>query len=437
MSRDISPFNQPADPAARSLPNGWSLWTLAQLGADEKEGINPQEFPEEEFEYYSIPAYQDGQKPVVEFGGRILSQKNVVSGGSVLFGKLNPRVEKVWLVNSSASTLRKIASTEFIPIVPDASRFDARFIYFLCWSRHVMPVAKGLVSGSTPSRQRVDPSAFRQIAVPVPTTLAEQRAIAAVLGKLQAVIAAQQAIIDRTAELKAALLAKLFTEGTRGEALKETAIGLIPESWVLRPCGEVCDQISVGIVIRPAQYYQRDGVPCFRSANIRADKLDESNLVFISEESNAKLSKSILKAGDVLIVRTGYPGTSCVVPTKYAGANCIDIIFARCKTSMNSHFLSRFLNSQMGKRQVIVGNNSAQQHFNVGAVKSLMVPVPLPDEQADIVSMLEVIDSRIDAAQSGQRVYEELFAAMLDELMTGRIRVHDMDLTDLGVSADA
>ena len=310
--------------------------------------------------------------------------------------------------------------------VEDRQRVLPQFVLYSLLRFHLNGGTETLQRRTTGIRN-LEFSDYLKTCCPCPP-LAEQRAIAGMLGKIRAAVAAQQAIIDRTAELKAALMAKLFTEGTRGEPLKETEIGTIPKSWDVRPCEEVCERISVGIVVRPAQYYEPDGVTCFRSANIRADMLDESNCVYISEESNAKLRKSILKTGDVLIVRTGYPGTSCVVPEKYAGANCIDLVFARCKSAMNSHFLSRFINSPMGKRQVITGNNSAQQHFNVGAVKALLAPVPSLAEQADIVSKLEVIDSRANLAQFTKTLYDELFAAMLDELMTGRIRVNGLDL---------
>ena len=71
---------------------------------------------------------------------------------------------QVWRVHTS-NGLRQIGSTEWLPIVPNGG-IDPGFLYFLCWSEQVMHVAKGQVSGSTPSRQRVDPAAFYRIFVP-------------------------------------------------------------------------------------------------------------------------------------------------------------------------------------------------------------------------------------------------------------------------------
>ena len=61
--------------------------------------------------------------------------------------------------------------------------------------------------------------------------LDEQRQIAQVLSAVQRAIERQERLIALTAELKKALMHKLFTEGTRGEPLKQTEIGPVPESW--------------------------------------------------------------------------------------------------------------------------------------------------------------------------------------------------------------
>lgn len=99
---------------------------------------------------------------------------------------------------------------------------------------------------------------------------------------------------------------------------KRTEVGVIPEDWKTLPCSELSERIMVGIVIRPTQYYVPHGVPAFRSANIREDGITNADLVFISEASNALLAKSQTRTGDILTVRTGYPGTSAVVRPAHA-----------------------------------------------------------------------------------------------------------------------
>src|SRR5205823_5474104 len=100
---------------------------LGSISEHAHKTINPGNSPEELFEYYSIPAFQEYSAPVLERGEKILSNKLLVDSGTVLFGKLNPRVLKVWLVRSESS-YRKIASTEFLPVCP-GKLADAEFVY--------------------------------------------------------------------------------------------------------------------------------------------------------------------------------------------------------------------------------------------------------------------------------------------------------------------
>lgn len=170
----------------------------------------------------------------------------------------------------------------------------------------------------------------------------------------------------------------------------------IPEEWKLKKAKDVCTEISVGIVVQPAKLYSNIGVPCLRSFNIKEDHIFEKDIVLISDESNEANSKSKLKKGDVLIVRTGYPGTACVVPLKFEGGNCIDLVIARPKKELSSYFLSKFINSSFGKDQVLrTQAGLAQQHFNVGEMKNMLIPIPSFDEQQKIVSVLTKLNELI------------------------------------------
>lgn len=265
-----------------------------------------------------------------------------------------------------------------------------------------------------------------EIALP---PLPEQKKIAHILSTVQRAIEAQERIIQTTTELKKALMHKLFTEGLRNEPQKQTEIGPVPESWLVVRCEDACDTISVGIVVKPSTYYVPKGVPAFRSQNVREDRIQPEPMVYISEEANnGPVKKSKLRALDVLIVRTGYPGTSCVVPPEFDGSNCIDLIFVRPKKAkLRSHYLSRFFNSDAAKLQIQAGKiGLAQQHFNVGAVKTTLVPIPTIAEQDEIIANLELIDSKHDLATSKRNTLQDLFRTLLHELMTAKIRVHDV-----------
>src|SRR5204863_829972 len=117
---------------------------------------------------------------------------------------------KVWVVGDRL-VRRKIATTEIIPLTPGLDT-DASYLYFLASSHFVLARSQELVSGSTPSRQRVDVSAFLDLPVPVPP-LPEQRAIAHVLRTVQRAREQTEQVIAAAQELKRSLMRHLFTYG--------------------------------------------------------------------------------------------------------------------------------------------------------------------------------------------------------------------------------
>jgi len=308
-------------------------------------------------------------------------------------------------------------------------RLDHEFLYYALI--HAKPLLEAEGTGST--FDSINRYTLENFEITAPSDIEEQRMIARALRAMQRAAEIETRTTVTFAALKSATMAKLFREGLRGEPLKQTEIGEIPESWEVTQCDDLCDSITVGIVVTPAKYYVPTGVACFRSFNIKPNRLQDNDLVFISPESNELHSKSKLRAGDVLVVRTGYPGTACVVPPQYDGANCIDLLIARPKAELiDGRFLAAYLNSPEGKSQVAQQQGGlAQQHYNVGALRRLRVPIPSPDEQIAIANVVETIERRLAVSEQKRAKLQVLFSTLLHSLMTGAIRVKDLDLAEV------
>lgn len=205
---------------------------------------------------------------------------------------------------------------------------------------------------------------------------------------------------------------------------KQTEIGVIPCDWSLETCAKISDMITVGIVIRPTQYYVSSGVPAFRSANVKVSGLTTNDLVFISYESNKQLSKSQVRTGDVLTVRTGYPGTSAVVREEHSGGNCIDILITRPSKRIVPDYLNYWINSSFGKDQVLKNQGGlAQQHFNVGDMRSLIVALPEQNEQKQIANALSDIDTLISSLDQLIAKKRDIHQATMQQLLNGQRRL--------------
>lgn len=188
--------------------------------------------------------------------------------------------------------------------------------------------------------------------------------------------------------------------------------------WTSVRLADVCREVTVGHVGPMADKYEPSGIPFLRSQNILPFRLNLDDLKYIPAEFHAKLRKSALSPGDVAIVRTGYPGTACVIPDTLKVANCADLVIVRPAQSLNPWFLVAVLNSWWG-RSSVAGNlvGAAQQHFNVGAAKAMEIALPPLCEQRRIASILSAYDDLIEnntrriaiLEEMSRRIYEEWF----------------------------
>jgi type I restriction enzyme S subunit len=131
-----------------------------------REPVNTENFGEETFLHFSIPAYDQGCLPLLEKGKTIKSTKFVVVPGSVLLSKLNPRIPRIWAPEIEGPR-RAIASTEFLVLVP-ASVDSRTYIYQLLRSDEIRGEFTGLSLGSSTSHQRVKPDDFAQMSICLP-----------------------------------------------------------------------------------------------------------------------------------------------------------------------------------------------------------------------------------------------------------------------------
>lgn len=184
---------------------------------------------------------------------------------------------------------------------------------------------------------------------------------------------------------------------------------------------DVSEYVTVGYVGSMADQYVESGIPFLRSLNIQPFQLNYNDLKCIPESFHDSIKKSKLRPGDVAIVRTGYPGTACVIPPELPDANCSDLVILRPGPELNPHFIAAVFNSSFG--QSLVGGNlvgAAQQHFNVTVAKELKLLLPQRVEQDKIAAVLVGLNDLIANNQrriallesTAEEIYREWFVRM-------------------------
>lgn len=166
-------------------------------------------------------------------------------------------------------------------------------------------------------------------------------------------------------------------------------------SWPIRRLADVVAGITVGHVGPMTAEYRDVGVPFLRSQNVRRLRIDTTGLRYINQAFHERLSKSRLRSGDVVVVRTGEPGTAAAIPEWLGEANCADLVIIR-PGAVNPRFLAYFINSVVSGQIAGLVVGAVQQHFNIGAARDLPIPLPPRKDQDAIAQLLGALDDRVE-----------------------------------------
>ena len=179
--------------------------TVADINQYSGSTINPLDNPDEVYELYSVPSF-DSQYPEIVKGSEIGSSKITVEDGDVLVCKINPRINRVWVVKHYTDH-QLLASSEWIVI--RNSKMDSNYLKWYFSSPTFRSLLVSQVAGIGGSLTRAQPKQVAKYPVPI-VDICEQRRIAAVLDKISGLIAKRREQLDKLDELVKARFVEMF-----------------------------------------------------------------------------------------------------------------------------------------------------------------------------------------------------------------------------------
>lgn len=191
--------------------------------------------------------------------------------------------------------------------------------------------------------------------------------------------------------------------------------------WKEKLLFEVAEKISVGIATSSSKHFVSfsTGVPFIKNQDIKNGVIDTKNLEAISNEFDNANKNKRLKAGDILTVRTGYPGLSAVLPRSLNNAQSFTTLITRINNKKaNPFFISTYINSDSGKRQMNgMQAGGAQQNINANTLKNFAIYYPgLLEEQTKIGNTFQKLDSLINQHQQKHDKLSNIKKAMLEKM---------------------
>ena len=289
-------------------------------------------------------------------------------------------------------------------------RVDSDYFFHLLGSATVYSEFERLAAGVTVKNLNID--LVKKVCVPLPP-LAEQQRIAKVLDAADALRAKRRASIGQLEGLPSAIFIDVFGDP-----------GTNPKGWQTAKFETTCERVTVGIVVQPASYYVDSGVPALRSLNIKPGNISLDDLVYFSTSDNeTKLSKTRLKSGDVVLVRSGRPGTAAVVPDELDGINAIDILIASpSRKLIDPTYICAFFNSPEGRRLVLSEQRGQiQKHLNVGSLNDVDIPLPPLPLQQEFARRIAAVERLKSAHRASLAELDALFASLQHRAFRGEL----------------
>lgn len=268
----------------------------------------------------------------------------------------------------------------------------------------------------------------------------EQSAIAIFLdretGKIDAMIAEQEKLLTLLAEKRQATISHAVSRGLNPNApMKDSGVpwlGEVPAHWEVRTISSLSTKITNGFVGPTRDILVDEGVRYLQSLHIKGNVIRFDSPYYVRKEWSDAHAKSVLEAGDVLIVQTGDIGQVAVVTEEYAGCNCHAlIIVAPVRDLIAGQWLSWVLNSDYGFHSLLsIQTGALHPHLNCGNVKGLFVSVPPIAEQLQIVAHIQVRLGTFEAlaveAERAIALLKERRSALIAAAVTGKIDVRGL-----------
>ena len=169
----------------------------------------------------------------------------------------------------------------------------------------------------------------------------------------------------------------------------------LPDGWKLIKIRDLCKKVFVGIATSTTNsYVESGGVPLLRNQNIKEGVIDNSEILQISQSFANRNKNKELEIGDVITARTGYPGSSAVINSNYAGSHSFTTLISRLNQDIIiPHYYSIYLNSSLGKKQIYKNQaGGAQENLNVSSLEKITIKLPSLPEQKKIAEILSTLD---------------------------------------------
>lgn len=384
-------------------------------------------FPSIAFCKTGIPVVRisDIQNGAIDIDGAICHPKALIppeytiSKGDTLIAMSGATTGKVGVYRHNGYSYQNQRVGKFI--VKDLKRTASEFITHLVSSELFQVQLNALLEqGAQPN---ISSGQIESLIFAIPP-LPEQTAIATTLSDVDALISSLDALISKTKQIKQGAMQELLS----GERRLPGFSGEWGVFTLFRLAEGKKEYFNDGDWIE-SEHITTNGIRFIQTGNIGVGYfIEKHDRKYISEKSFASLSCKEINLGDLLICRLADPaGRACVLPDigESKVVTSVDVTIFRAPPSSANRVYLALLFSTSDWFKSISDRSGGTTHKRIarGALGKIAITLPpLPEQQA-IAAILSDMDAEITTLESRRNKTKLLKQGMMQELLTGRIRL--------------
>jgi len=298
-----------------------------------------------------------------------------------------------------------------ITIVPNRENVDITFLYYELKS--LKSTLKQYLRSTTQSNLNAEIVKGLKMAIP---PFPEQQKIAEILSHVDNLLESLDALISKKKNIKQGLMQKLLTRGIGHTRFKMTKIGEIPEEWEVVNMGD--NKVSEIIMGQspPSSFYNTsgEGMP-FLQGNADFGETYPHRSIYSTKPLKIAEKGDILLSVRAPVGELNISGFKCIIGRGLAAIRCED-------KKTHSKYLYYYLKFTVNRLRSLSAGSTFKA---VGKDTLSNFEICLPDfeEQQKIAEILSDADREIEALEQKRDKYILLKTGMMQQLLTGRIRV--------------
>ena len=368
--------------------------------------VNPMRLPDIKFEVYSVPSYETDH-PEYLYGREIASNKICVQKNDILLCKINPRINRVWVVKGE-SEYQKIASSEWI--VVRTEEYNPEFLAWYFKSPKFKKMMVSEVTGIGGSLTRAQPKFVAEYPVPV-ISEKEQNEIVRILSTLDKVIDLRKKELEQLENLVRGRFVELFGD------VKQNPFG-----WNISSIGEVISLCEAGWSGNGTQRKKNDG----EVAVLKVSAVTKG--YFIPEECKVLDDQNTIKkyvfpeAGDLLFSRANtreMVGATAVITQDYPEYILPDKLWkVRFIDTVNVWYMKYILSSESVRSifsSVSTGTSGSMYNVSMEKFKTIVIPLPPLELQQQFADFVKQVNKSKVAVQKALDEAQLLFDSLMQE----------------------